>query len=373
MSAPHGVDATATPRAADRGPPPHGAGAVELAGISVDYGAVRALDELTLAIPHGTAVAVLGPSGAGKTTLLHVIAGFVAPSAGTVRIGGEVVAGPRRAAPPERRRVGVVFQHYALWPHLSAVETVAYPLRRQGITAAAARQRALRLLDQLGVGQLADRRPAEMSGGQQQRVGVARALARDALVYCFDEPTAHLDTALRAVLQEQVATRRRALGAAAVYATHDAGEALAIADEVVLLRSGRIVQVGDPEEVYHQPVDRWAALLTGPASVLELPVGRARGGGLEADLGGLRVPVASAGGGPADRAPVLVRPEWADLHGPLRATVRHVWYRGPHTDHRLEVAGGQIDVRTPGPPQARPGDEVGWTLRRGWLLPDAAA
>jgi iron(III) transport system ATP-binding protein len=372
MSAPEDLRATSDPAREGAEAGRRDLPVVELDRVTVTYGAVHALDELSLAVPPGAAIAVLGPSGAGKTTLLHVVAGFATPTRGTVRIGGETVVGPRRTVPPEHRRVGVVFQHYALWPHLSALDTVAYPLRRQGLAAADARRRATELLDGLGVAELAERRPAEMSGGQQQRVGVARALARDAVVYCFDEPTAHLDTALRAVLQQHVADRRRATRAAAVYATHDAGEALAIADQVVLLRDGRVVQVGTPIQVYARPVDRWAALLTGPASVLDLPVRRTAGGGVEAVVADAAVPVAADAVPAGPRAAVLVRPEWADLDGPLRGTVRHVWYRGPHTDHHLEVPGGVIDVRTPGPPRAHPGDEVGWALRQGWLLPDPA-
>ena len=347
-----------------------GVAAVRLSGVTVTYGTVRALDGLSLSVPAGSAVAVLGPSGAGKTTLLHVVAGFTTPTGGTVAVGGDTVAGPRQVLPPEHRRVGVVFQHYALWPHLSAVDTVAYPLRRQAVDARAARRRALDLLDQLGVRDLAERRPAEMSGGQQQRVGVARALAREAVVYCLDEPTAHLDAALRGLLQEQIAERRRASGAAAIYATHDASEALALADEVVLLRDGGAVQHGSPQEVYEQPVDRWAAQLTGPAAVLHVPVRRRATATFEALVGDQAVPVA---GVPTDaRAathPLLVRPEWVELGGRLTGTVRHVWFRGPHTDHRLETPGGEIDVRAAGPPRAHPGDDVTWALRCGWLLP----
>jgi ABC-type Fe3+/spermidine/putrescine transport system ATPase subunit len=347
--------------------------AVECAGLGVSYGAVRALAGVDLAVGSGEAVALLGPSGAGKTTLLHAVAGFVTPAAGTVRLDGEEVAGPRRLVPPERRRVGVVFQHYALWPHRTALETVAYPLHRAGLQGREARRRALDLLERMGVAALAERRPAEMSGGQQQRVGVARALARDARVFLFDEPTAHLDTALRARLQEEMAERRSAAGAAALYSTHDAAEALAVADRVVLLRAGAVVQVGTPQAVYERPVDRWAALLTGPASVLALRAARGAGGRVRLVVGEAVVDV--AGGGALEQGPVsaLVRPDWAHLRGPLAGAVQHAWYRGPHTDYRLAVPGGTLDVREPGPPSATPGERTGWSLDRVWLLDDAAA
>lgn len=333
--------------------------------VAVAYGRVLALDGVDLVVEPGQAVALLGPSGSGKSTLLHVIAGFIAPTRGEVHVAGDAVATPARSVPPERRAVGVVFQHYALWPHMDAVDTVAYPLRRRGVGTRDARRQALALLERMGIPELAHRRPAELSGGQQQRVGLARALAREASVYLFDEPTAHLDTALRATLQEEMTDRRRALGAAALYATHDAGEALGVADQVVLLRDGRIVQVGAPHEVYEQPVDLWAALLTGPASKLDTPARIVGGGQVQLDVAGESATV--AGGGAAGGNP-LVRPDWVALGGPLPATVDQVWYRGPHTDYRLDTPVGLVEVRKPGPPTAERGEATGWSLRRVWLV-----
>lgn len=336
----------------------------------VSYGDTRVLDELDLTVGRGEAIALLGPSGSGKTTLLYAVAGFVAPTAGSLRIAGEEVAGPGRHRPPERRRVGVVFQHYALWPHLTALETVAYPLRRRGVAPADAERQARALLDRLAIAALADRHPAELSGGQQQRVGLARALACDAGLYLFDEPTAHLDTPLRAALQEEVAERRQEAEAAALYATHDAAEALAVADRVALLRDGRLVQIGTPQQVYEQPVDLWAAELTGPAAVLQVDTvgrddaARVRLGDVEVD-----VAVDGATDGVTDGAlRALVRPEWTTLGGPLPGVVRRAWYRGAYTDYRVETAAGDVTVRLPGPPVARAGERVGWRLDRVWVL-----
>lgn len=341
--------------------------AVACHGLSVVFGAVTVLEDVGLQVAPGEACAVLGPSGAGKSTLLHAVAGFVAPARGTVHIAGRVVASPGRSRPPETRAVGMVFQHYALWPHLSALDTVAYPLRRRGVGARAARVEAMGLLERMGIAELADRRPAEMSGGQQQRVGLARALARDAGLYLFDEPTAHLDTALRESLQIEMVQRRRERGAAALYATHDAGEALAIADQVVVLRDGRVVQTGAPRTVYEQPHDRSTALLTGPASMLDVTVRGIDGGQVVLDIAGVRTCV--EGGGVASGAPLL-RPEWADLGGPIPAKVAAVAYRGPHTDYRLDTPAGMVDVRRPGPPDAAVGEPVGVTLRRVWVVAD---
>jgi ABC-type Fe3+/spermidine/putrescine transport system ATPase subunit len=335
----------------------------------VGYGREPVLAALDLRVEHDEVLALLGPSGSGKSTLLYTVAGFVHPQAGEVVIDGRVVASPRSRVPPESRNVGLVFQNYALWPHLAAVETVAYPLRRRGIGVAEANRRALDLLERMSIGHLAERRPAEMSGGEQQRVGLARALAAEASLYLFDEPTAHLDTALRAQLQHELAERRRMLGAAAVYATHDAGEALAVADRVALLRNGQVVQSGPPAQVYEQPVDLWAARLTGPASVLRADVFRADGAHVVVTLLGRTVQVvggrATDGGAHPD---LLVRPDWTTLGGDLDGTVHQLWYRGPHTDYRLDTPAGQVDVRDAGPPSASVGQRVGWTLRRVWAV-----
>jgi iron(III) transport system ATP-binding protein len=314
---------------------------LEIKDLVVEYDGTPALRGVTLSVRPGEVLALLGPSGSGKSTLLHAVAGFLVPRAGTVRLGGRTVAGDGRPLPPERRDLGVVFQNYALWPHLSALDTVAYPARRRGVGREAARSEALDLLERLGIDHLAHRRPAELSGGEQQRVGLARALARRPAVYLFDEPTAHLDTHVRGVFLEELVARRRDSGAAAVYATHDAEEALGLADRVALLREGRLLQVGTPEQVYEKPVDLFAARLTGPAGLIDAPDGGAQ---------------------------LLVRPGWARLGGPLEACLRAVWFRGPHTDYLASTSLGQLLIREAGPPRHDVGDRVGWALLRGWPL-----
>jgi ABC-type Fe3+/spermidine/putrescine transport system ATPase subunit len=332
--------------------------------LTVGYGAAPVLDELDLVVAPGESLALLGPSGSGKTTLLHTVAGFLAPRSGEILLGERVVT----REPPERRNVGLVFQHYALWPHLDALDNVAYPIRRRGVPAAPARREAQDLLERLGIGPLARRRPDQLSGGQQQRVGLARALARRAALYLFDEPTAHLDAALRSALQEELSERRRETGAGALYATHDAAEALAVADRVALLRDGRVVQTGSPVEIYDRPLDLWAARLTGAAAVLEVEVGRADPPCVELTFGGTTVEATAESVLPPGPALALIRPEWAGLGGRLPGLVRRAWYRGPHTDYRLETPAGEVVVRLPGPPRARPGERTGWSLDRVWLL-----
>ena len=318
-------------------------------GLSVSYGDALALSGVDLDVAPGEVLAVLGPSGSGKSTLLHTLAGFRDPDAGEVWLDGRLIASTEVSEPPERREVAMVFQNYALWPHLSALDTVAYPRRRRGERRADARRQALEILERLHVAHLADRRPAELSGGEQQRVGLARALACRAPLYLFDEPTAHLDTHVRGVFLEELVIRQRDNGAAALYATHDAEEALGLADRVLLLTDGQVVQVGTPEEVYSCPVDQWAAQLTGPASVLTGAVTSTR---------------------------LLVRPEWVSLVPPGgdspeggRGQVQAVWFRGPHSEYLLDTARGRLLVREPGPPVHRRGEQVGWHLRRTWPLP----
>jgi ABC-type Fe3+/spermidine/putrescine transport system ATPase subunit len=341
--------------------------AVACASLSVGYGR-PALAGLDLAVPPGQTLALLGSSGSGKTTLLNAIAGFAAPLAGQIWLAGQLVSAPGRLVPPERRRIGMVFQDHALWPHLSVLDTVAYPLRRAGASRAAARRGAAAILEQMNLGPLAGRRPGQLSGGEQQRVGLARALAGAPGLYLFDEPTAHLDASLRAQILDEVARRRAADGAAAIYATHDATEALAIADRVAVLHSGRLAQAGPPAEVYSAPDDLTVARLTGPVSVLDTPVRPAGPGQYEIGIAGARATVPGTAA-PAVGPAVLVRPDWARLgEGGLPGTVTEVRFRGPHTDYHLTTPAGPLLIREPGPPRAGPGP-VCWSLTRLRLLP----
>ena len=344
--------------------------AVACRGVSIAYGQTDVVSGLDLAVRRGELVVLLGPSGSGKTTMLSALAGFIPIRSGEIVIDGRVVAANGRSEPPERRNVAVVFQGYALWPHLSALETVAFPMRRRGIPAAEARHRAQATLDRLGIGGLSERRPAELSGGEQQRVGLGRALAREAGLYLFDEPTAHLDAALREQLQAEMADQCRRSGTAAIYATHDTAEALAMADRIVLLRNGRIVQDGAPQAVYERPADLWAAQLTGPASIITVQIVDAQDGHARLGVAGVSqtVSVATAGQLPRGERRAIVRPDWVALGGDLPARVEAVAYRGSHTDYRLETAAGTIGARVPGPPLSHSGEAVGLTLERVWIL-----
>jgi iron(III) transport system ATP-binding protein len=351
--------------------------AVQAGGVVVSYGAVPVVRGLDLVVRPGEVLALLGPSGSGKTTLLYALAGFLGLSEGRIELAGVLVSSADRLVPPERRPVAMVFQHYGLWPHMSALDTVAYPMRRAGIGADEARRQAQVLLEQQRIGHLAARRPAQLSGGEQQRVGLARALARRPAVYLLDEPTAHLDGALKAELQSELATRLHADGAAAVHATHEVEEALAIADRVALLRDGRVVQDGPPETVYAAPVDDWAAVLTGPASFLDAAALRsATGGGSGDDRSRGGVGEGSGDGRVADlpegpAARFMLRPEWLSFDGPLPGRVVEVRYRGSHTDHVIETAVGRLLLRAPGAPRHAVGAGVTCRIERAWRMPAA--
>ena len=313
---------------------------LQLRDVSLAYAATSVLDSVNLTVAEGEVLALLGPSGSGKSTLLNAVAGFLPLFSGEIFLRQRRVATAGSAEPPEKREIALVFQDYGLWPHLTALDTVAYPLRRRGVRRDPARAEAQQLLDRLGVGQLASRKPAQLSGGEQQRVGLARAMARQAALYLFDEPTAHLDAQVRDVFLAELAARRRELGAAAIYATHDAAEALGLADRVALLVDGRVIQVGTPQQVYAQPINAAAARLTGPVTLL-------------------------AGSDVA----VLVRPDWAKLGGDRTGIVADVWFRGSYTDYVLDTPDGQLHLRVQGLPAHKRGEEVSWSLDHSWPLP----
>jgi ABC-type Fe3+/spermidine/putrescine transport system ATPase subunit len=334
-------------------------------GLAIRFGETDVLRDFSLEVSQGQTVALLGPSGSGKTSLLYAIAGLLDPHAGEIEIDGHIVSGGGVAVAPEDRSIGMVFQNYALWPHLSAVQTVAYPLERRGMSSFEARQRALSLLGRVGIADLADRLPDQMSGGQQQRVGLARALAVQPALYLFDEPTAHLDAALRDDLQQELVAQS---DAAALYTTHDATEALAVADQVAVLHDGTVAQVGSPREIYRTPLDRSVARLTGSVSTLAATVVATDGDDFDVEFAGVVCRVRGGNHEVGDVVEVMVRPDWVTCAGPIAGVVVAARYEGPHTDYRVETGTGIVGVREVGEQRRRMGDTIGLTLADGWIL-----
>lgn len=267
--------------------------AIRADGIEKRFGDTAAVDDAGVTVEAGQLTALLGPSGSGKTTLLRVIAGFEVPDAGTVEIGGRLVAGPGTWVEPEHRRIGMVFQDGALFPHLTVSANVTFGGPRAG--------RAEECLELVGLADRGASYPHELSGGERQRVALARALAMDPEVVLLDEPFAALDATLRVALREEVAAILRRAGATALLVTHDQQEALSLADQVVLMRDGRVEQAGSPEEVYARPATRWVAGFLGAAEVVP---GTADDRHADTELG--PVVLDTPAHGPVD---VLVRPE----------------------------------------------------------------
>ncbi len=237
-------------------------------------GGNHALRGPSFAVEPGTFMVLLGPSGSGKTTLLRALAGIERLTGGRIVIGDTTVADDRTHLPPERRDLSMVFQDYALWPHLRAIDNIAFALRRHRLSRGAARQRAGTMLERVGLGHLADRYPAQLSGGEQQRVALARALVADTGLLLCDEPLSNLDADLRERMRVEIASLVRDAGATTIYITHDQLEAFALADRVGVLQGGTLVQLGTPEDVYHAPASLFVARFTGLAGELAVrPVG----------------------------------------------------------------------------------------------------
>jgi len=252
-----------------------GEDAIATRGLRLSYGAAEILRGIDLSLAPGKALALLGPSGSGKTTLLRVLAGLESPDAGEVSLGGRVVADPARGlfVPPEKRGLGMVFQDYALWPHLDVARNVGFPLEMAGVGRAERAARVAAALARVGLAEMAGRRPSALSGGQQQRVGIARAIASGSRTVLFDEPLSNLDRELRESMVDEIAGLVADLGLTALYVTHDHSEAFSLADEVAILRDGRVVQAAAPEALVAVPASAWVAEFLRLGAVLEVSRG----------------------------------------------------------------------------------------------------
>ena len=320
---------------------------IEVKDLVVRYGDAVAVNGVSFTVGRGEHLTLLGPSGCGKTTTLRAIAGLEQPSSGSITIDGQAMfdAAARRNVPAEQRGVSMVFQSYAVWPHMSVYNNVAYGLRVRKQGAADIKDNVERALDLVQMRHLADRAASKLSGGQQQRVALARAVAFSPTVVLFDEPLSNLDAKLRAEMRVELRELQRRLDITSVYVTHDQEEALAISDRVIVMNVGVIEQIGTPEEIYNRPKSRFVADFVGSANLIK---GKATAPGLfEAEGGTI---LKTAGGTSGNE--VAVRTAYIDLvakpgDNQLPGTVRQRMFHGDFVQYIVECACGRLIVRRP--------------------------
>ncbi|MXR35963.1 ABC transporter ATP-binding protein [Craterilacuibacter sinensis] len=270
--------------------------------------------DVSLSLASGELVALIGPSGSGKTTLLRLTAGLISGHSGRIVLDGRDLSG----MPVHERHIGMMFQHYALFPHLTVLENVGYGLKMAGVEAGARRKKSQEMLDLVGLGQLAGRRPAQLSGGQQQRVALARALAYSPQALLLDEPLSALDASIRGQLRDQIRQLQQQFGATTLLVTHDQEEALAMADRIALLDQGRVLQYGTPTELYENPLNETVARFVGLSTICTATVC----GEGEIDTGYARLRCDTGARAPGEQVKLLVRPEHIEADPPLFAVNR---------------------------------------------------
>ncbi len=342
---------------------------VRIEGLTKRFpGGVQAVDDLDLDIEDGEFFSLLGPSGCGKTTLLRSIAGLETPTAGRISIGEQDVT----RIPPGERDVAMVFQDYALYPHMEVVDNIAYPLKVRKHSKSDRHRRAGEAAESLSLGELLNRRPAALSGGQQQRVAVARAVAHEPSVFLFDEPLSNLDARLRLEARTFLKRLQGDLGVSTVYVTHDQSEALALSDRMAVMKDGRIRQIGAPEEVFSRPTDLFVASFIGSVPMNLLASTTTADGGLE--LAGQRVPVPGPYEGmlePNRSVTFGARPEHGSLtppDTPGAMTGLAVVAELLGTEHLVTVECGDVMVRVVTSDPPTPGEPVGVRFEEAWVL-----
>jgi ABC-type Fe3+/spermidine/putrescine transport system ATPase subunit len=340
---------------------------VELRGLTKNYGALAVVDDVSLTIEHGRLVCLLGPSGCGKTTTLRLIAGFVEPTAGEIRVGSQLVSSPARTVPPERRNMSMIFQSYALWPHMTVTQNVAYGLKLRKLDNQTIDRKVNSILVTARLQPLADRYPGELSGGQQQRVALARALVVEPETLLLDEPLSNLDANLREEMRFEIRRLHDEFRITTVYVTHDQAEAMATSDRIAVMNAGRIEQADAPHLLYTRPRTRFVAGFIGRTNLLQAEL---RDG--EIGFGGVSVPaslVPGAAGAAGRDILVSVRPQSIGLHrerpgsaGPLlEGVVAQRTFLGETWDYVVRAEQGALRLRASAPPlQIHEVGEVVW-------------
>ena len=346
--------------------------ALSLDRVSKRYGTAKALDEVSLTVARGEFLTLLGPSGSGKTTMLMAIAGFTAPTSGEIRLDGK----PIQHLPPERRNFGMVFQGYALFPHLTVARNIAFPLEVRGEPKAEVDRKVKEAVDLVQLGGLVDRLPRQLSGGQQQRVALARALVFSPHLLLLDEPLSALDRKLRADMQVELKEFHRRVGLTFIYVTHDQEEALSMSDRVAILNHGQLLQLGTPSELYERPATRFVASFLGKSNFFSGTVEEGGSDGFTVRCGGTKVLQAGGGGAlPTVGSTVLLalRPERLRIVGEgtkpantVEGTIASWSYLG--TSFHLEVATADVGTLSVTVPTWRHGapPSVGGKITLGW-------
>lgn len=287
---------------------------VEISGVTKKYGTVSAVSETNLTIPEGSFFSLLGPSGSGKTTLLRLVAGFLRPNSGTIKIGNTVV----NDVPPHKRNIGMVFQQYALFPHRTVLDNVAFGLEMRGCEKSERLERARQALEMVRMAGREGAFPRELSGGQQQRVAIARSVAVRPAVWLLDEPLSALDRKLRIEMQSELRSLQRHLGVTAIYVTHDQEEALAMSDAIAIFRDGQIAQQGSARDLYEKPANTFVADFLGSANLID-GIFKPTPSGTYVEIEGMQFPATSREGlKPGQEVRLAIRPERIDLVDPQR-------------------------------------------------------
>lgn len=326
---------------------------IAIKGLAKNFGLFRALSGIDIAIEEREFVTFLGPSGCGKTTTLRLLAGFLTPDAGTISVGGEVLSSPDRVVPPEQRRMGMVFQNYAVWPHMSVLENVAFGLRYTRIERKDHRSRIDQVLAAVGLEGLENRQPAQLSGGQQQRVALARSLIVEPSILLLDEPLSNLDAKLRERMRSELKNLQRRTGITFVYVTHDQTEAMALSDRIAVFHRGTVQQVGPPRTVYERPANLFVADFMGQVNRLPSTVVGREGGKAIVAVGPHRLVAIDHADKAARAGIVTIRPEaLAFATGPLapgdnqfKGTVTEASFLGSVIDYQVDVGGAVLRVQ----------------------------